>query len=141
GPAADAALSAPGAAGATAEAGGLDSDCDVLVVAGKSGVLEHDIAATVKATTVVALTPVPVTARALAVLGRAGVVVVPDFLSTAASLLAACDPDGGDPLERVKAAVAALAGEGTGMWMAAALKAEEHLRTWQDELPFGRPLA
>ena len=37
--------------------------------------------------------------------------------------------------------VAELAGEGTGLWMAAALRAEAFLRTWQDELPFGRPLA
>ena len=55
-------------------------------------------------------------------------------------LLAALDADGGDPMERVHDAVAALAGEGTGLWMAAVGRAEEHLRSWQDELPFGRPL-
>ena len=42
---------------------------------------------------------------------------------------------------RVHDAVATLAGEGTNLWMAAVAKAEEHLLTWQDELPFGRPLA
>ena len=110
-------------------------------MAGKAGVLEHDLAATVRAGVVVPLTPVPVTARALAILGRAGVVVVPDFLSTAGPLLAAVDPDGGDPIDRVHDAVAALADEGTDLWMAAVTKAEEHLRTWQDALPFGRPLA
>ena len=71
---------------------GFDVECDALLVAGKAGVLEHDLAATVRAKVVVPLTPVPVTARALAVLGRAGVVVVPDFLSTAAPLLAARRP-------------------------------------------------
>lgn len=142
GPAAEAAARAASARGATAEPGaGVDADCDVLVVAGKAGVLEHDLAASVKARAVVALTPVPVTARALAVLGRAGTVVVPDFLSTAAPLLAAFAPDGGDPLERVQASVAELADAGTGLWMAACLRAEEFLRTWQDELPFGRPLS
>ena len=40
---------------------------------------------------------------------------------------------------RVHDAVADLAGEGTNLWMAAVAKAEEHLRTWQDALPFGRP--
>jgi glutamate dehydrogenase/leucine dehydrogenase len=104
-------------------------------------VLEHDLATTVQAKTVVPLTPVPVTARALAVLGRAGTVVVPDFLSTAAPLLAALDSDGGDAMTRVHDAVAALAAEGTNLWMAATLKAEDHLKTWQDELPFGRPLS
>lgn len=142
GPVAEAAAAAASGRGATAEPGaGMDADCDVLLVAGKAGVLEHDLAATVKARAVVPLTPVPVTARALAVLGRAGTVVVPDFLSTAAPLLAAFAPDGGDPLERVRTSVADLAGEGTGLWMAACVRAEAFLRTWQDELPFGRPLA
>ena len=103
--------------------------------------LEHDLAATVQAKVVVPLTPVPVTARALAVLGRAGVVVVPDFLSTAAPTLTAVDPDGDEAMLRVHDAVAALADEGTNLWMAAVVKAEEHLLTWQDALPFGRPLA
>lgn len=142
GPVAEAAATAVAGRGATAEPGaGMDADCDVLLVAGKAGVLEHDLAATVKARAVVPLTPVPVTARALAVLGRAGTVVVPDFLATAGPLLAAFAPDGDDLLERVEASVADLAGEGTGLWMAACLRAEEHLRTWQAELPFGRPLA
>lgn len=119
----------------------FDSACDALLVAGKAGALEHDLAATVQAKVVVALTPVPVTARALAVLSRAEIVVVPDFLSTAAPLLTALDAGGGDAMTRVHDAVAALAGEGTSLWMAAVAKAEDHLKTWQTELPFGRPLA
>lgn len=145
GPTAEAAAASASANGATPEPqASFDADCDVLLVAGKAGVLEHDLAATVKAKAVVPLTPVPVTARALAVLGRAGVLVVPDFLSTAAPVLAALDPDGGDPMERVRTTVADLAAEGADgadLWMAAALRAEDHLRTWQDALPFGRPLA
>ena len=70
-----------------------------------------------------------------------GVVVVPDFLSTAAPTLAAVDPDGADPMLRVHDAVADLAGEGTNLWMAAVAKAEQHLLTWQEQLPFGRPLS
>ncbi|MFZ6004015.1 MAG: Glu/Leu/Phe/Val dehydrogenase dimerization domain-containing protein [Actinomycetota bacterium] len=142
GPLTEAAAAAAAAHGATPEPqASFDADCDVLLVAGKAGVLEHDLAATVRARVVVPLTPVPVTARALAVLGRADIVVVPDFLSTAAPMLAALDPDGGDPRDRVRDAVADLAGEGTNLWMAAALRAEEHLKTWQSALPFGRPLA
>jgi glutamate dehydrogenase/leucine dehydrogenase len=142
GPLADAAAASVGVnGGALLEQGSFDAPCDALLVAGKAGVLEHDLAATVTARVVVALTPVPVTARALAVLGRAGVTVVPDFLSTAAPLLTAVDPDGGDAMTRVHDAVAALASEGTGLWMAAVARAETHLHTWQDALPFGRPLA
>lgn len=142
GPFADAGAASATTNGATPVTGAtLETACDVLLVAGKAGVLEHDLAATVRARVVVPLTPVPVTARALAILGRAGIVVVPDFLSAAAPLLAAFDATGGDPFERVQAAVADLASEGTNLWMAAALRAEDHLRTWQPELPFGRPLA
>lgn len=142
GPAADAAVASATTNGATAEAGAaMDAEVDALLVAGKAGVLEHDLATTVRARTVVPLTPVPVTARALAILGRAGTVVVPDFLSTAGPLLAALAPDAGDPMQRVHDAVAALAGEGPGMWLAAVEQAEAHLSTWQAELPFGRPLA
>lgn len=142
GPVADAAAASAATNGATAVPGAsFDTSCDALLVAGKAGVLEHDLAATVQARVVVPLTPVPVTARALAVLGRAGVVVVPDFLSTAGPLLTALDAGNGDPVHRVHEAVAALADEGTNLWMASALRAEDHLRTWQPELPFGRPLA
>jgi glutamate dehydrogenase/leucine dehydrogenase len=142
GPIAEAAAASASANGATPQPQAtLDADCDALLVAGKAGVLEHDLAATVRARVVVPLTPVPVTARALAVLGRAEIVVVPDFLSTAAPLLAAFDPDGGDPMERVHASVAELAGEGTTLWRAAVQRAEAFLQTWQPELPFGRPLA
>jgi hypothetical protein len=66
---------------------------------------------------------------------------VPDFLATAAPLLAAADPDGGDPVQRIREATLAVAAEGPGMWLAAALEAEKRLATWTKEKPFGRPLA
>ena len=142
GPSADAAVASATENGASAESGAaVDAECDALLVAGKAGVLEHDLAGTVRAKAVVPLSPVPVTACALAVLGRAEVVVVPDFLSLAGPLLTAIDPDGADPMERVHDAVAAIAGEGTGLWMAAIRRAEDHLAAWQDALPFGRPLS
>lgn len=142
GPLTEAAAAAVAAQGAAPEAqASLDSECDVLLVAGKAGVVDHEVAPTVKAAVVVPLSPVPITARALAILGRAGVMVVPDFISTAGPLLAALDADGGDPPARVEASVAELRDAGPGLWMAAVVRAEDHLRTWLDELPFGRPLA
>ena len=119
----------------------LDAPCDVLFVAGKAGVLDHSAASAVQARTIVPLTPVPVTARALAVLGRADRVVIPDFLSTAAPLLATYDAAGGDPVQRIHTAVTDLADQGTGLWLAAAKAAEANLATWTKEKPFGRPLA
>lgn len=141
GPVVDAAIAQLTEAGATLAEGRYDSACDVLFVAGRAGVLDHPTAATVQARTIVPLTPVPVTARALAVLGRADRVVIPDFLSTAAPLLAAYDAGGGDPVRRVHTAVTDLAEAGPGLWLAAAKRAEAHLATWTDEKPFGRPLA
>jgi hypothetical protein len=119
----------------------FDAECDVLFVAGKAGVLDHPTAEGVKAAAIVPLTPVPVTARALAVLGRRERVVVPDFLSIAAPLLAAHDPDGGDPMQRIRDVTTELADQGTGLWLAAAMRAEAQLATWTAEKPFGRPLA
>jgi glutamate dehydrogenase/leucine dehydrogenase len=141
GPVAEAATSQLTAAGATLADARLDAACDVLFVAGKAGVLDHSAAAAVQARTVVPLSPVPVTARALAVLGRADCVVIPDFLAVAAPLLAAFDADGGDPVRRIHTAVTDLAGHGTGLWLAAAQAAEANLATWTAERPFGRPLA
>jgi glutamate dehydrogenase/leucine dehydrogenase len=141
GPVADAAVAQLTKADATLADSRLDAPCDVLFVAGRAGVLDHTAAATVQARTIVPLTPVPVTARALAVLGRAERVVVPDFLAAAAPLLATFDPGGGDPVQRVHGAVADLAEHGTGLWLAAAKRAEENLAAWTAEKPFGRPLA
>ena len=141
GPVADAATAQLTAAGATLADPRFDAACDVLFVAGKAGVLDHPTAEGVQASLVVPLTSVPVTARALAVLKRAGRTVVPDFLSTAAPLLAAHDAEGGDPVQRVRDATIALAEAGDGMWLAAAEQAEANLAGWTDAKPFGRPLA
>jgi glutamate dehydrogenase/leucine dehydrogenase len=141
GPVVDAAASQLAEAGATVADPRFDTECDVLFVTGKAGVLDHPTAESVRATTVVPLSPVPVTARALAVLGRAGRVVIPDFLSTAAPLLAAHDPEGADPVQRIRDATIEVAEHGTGLWLAAAQRAEEKLATWTKEKPFGRPLA
>jgi glutamate dehydrogenase/leucine dehydrogenase len=141
GPVADAAVAQLTKADATLADSRLDAHCDVLFVAGKAGVVDHSAAAAVQARTIVPLTPVPITARALAVLGRAERVVIPDFLAAAAPLLATFDADGGDPVQRVHTAVTDLAEHGTGLWLAAAERAEENLATWTAEKPFGRPLA
>lgn len=141
GPVAEAAAAQLAEAGAALAEARFDAPCDVLFVAGKAGGLDHTAAADVQAATIVPLTPVPVTARALAMLGSAGRTVIPDFLSTAAPLLAAHDAAGGDPVQRIRDATIELAEEGTGMWLAAAQRAESNLATWTDESPFGRPLA
>jgi hypothetical protein len=90
---------------------------------------------------VVPLTPVPVTAKAYAALSRGGTTFVPDALALAAPLLTIADPGGGDPLERVRGVAAAMAAHGVDAWRAMVERAESFLAGWQDERPFGRPLA
>lgn len=141
GPVVDAALEASKESGASLTDVHYGAETDVLFVEGKAGCLDHTTAESVKARVVVPLSPVPVTARALAILGRAECIVVPDFLSTAAPLLAAYDTGDADPVERISGAVGELTGKGTGLWLAAAERAEENLAGWTDERPFGRPLA
>ena len=123
------------------DSGPLDAAADVMFIAGKAGMIDHETAATMKAGIVIPLSPVPVTAKAYAVLRRAGIVYVPDFVSIAAPLLLAFDEEGGDPVERVRASVKEIADEGENAWLVAIGRAEAFLSTWQDTRPFGRPLA
>jgi glutamate dehydrogenase/leucine dehydrogenase len=127
--------------GEVAGGAGLDAEVDVLFLAGKAGLLDHEAAPAVRAKVLVPLTPVPVTAKAFAALSRAGVVFVPDAVSLAAPLLATVDPSGGDPVERVRAVAAELAPSGVDAWRRMVERAEAFLATWQPSLPFGRPLA
>jgi glutamate dehydrogenase/leucine dehydrogenase len=142
GPVAVAARQAAAERGASVVDGGLEAEADLVFVAGRAGTVDHEAAPSVRARTVVPLTPCPVTAKAYAVFQRAGVTYVPDFVALAAPILARFDPGAArEPLTRVREAAVALAADGSDMWMAAVSHAETFLKTWRDELPFGRPLA
>jgi glutamate dehydrogenase/leucine dehydrogenase len=129
-------------------AGVFGADAQVLFVGSKAGVLDHEVAVRVRAQAVVPTGPVPVTAKALAQLRRQGVVVLPDFVTTAGPVFAMW-PDDGATVEQVRATadeqIAAVTREvlthDDGPLLAACYRAESFLRTWQETLPFGRPLA
>jgi hypothetical protein len=102
----------------------------------------------VRASAVVPWGPIPVTAKALAELRRAGVTVVPDFVATGGHLVAWPDVDAapvGDLRAAAAESVAGVLGEvmdhPSGPLLGACEQAEAFLATWCDELPFGRPLA
>jgi hypothetical protein len=83
-----------------------------------------------------------VTAKAYAAFRRADIVYVPDFIALAAPLLAAFDgSNAADPVDRVRELMQPLAEDGPNAWLVAIGLAEAFLSTWQDGLPFGRPLA
>ena len=125
----------------------LHAAADVLVVGSKAGVLDHEAVPGVQAEVVVPSGPIPVSAKALAALGRAGVVVLPDFVTTAGHL-AAWPLDGAAlpadlptaAAELVAGAVAGLLDHPSGPVLGACELAEAFLLTWVDELPFGRPI-
>jgi glutamate dehydrogenase (NAD(P)+) len=125
----------------------LAAPAEVLFVGSKAGVLEHGAAASTKATLVVPTGPVPVTAKALAVLVRGGAVVLPDFLTTAGpALIGFRDGDvGGDPAryvtEQIGGALEEVLAHEKGVFVGACLRAEAFLSSWCDALPFGRPLS
>jgi glutamate dehydrogenase/leucine dehydrogenase len=125
-----------------------EQEADVWFVGSKAGVVDHEIAAGLRAAAVVPAGPVPVTAKALAVLHRAGVTVLPDFLTTAAPLFALrADADATNEGVRASASVGLLGAlrevlaHDKGPVLGACERAEAYLSTWRDELPFGRPLA
>lgn len=118
------------------------AEVEVVFCGSKAGAMSHEGAALLKARTVVPIAPVPVTTKALAVMQRAGVVYIPDFVSLAAPLLVgvgAAEPE--DTVERIIGVLRETSGQPEGLFMACCQRAEAFLRTWQDQLPFGRPLA
>ena len=122
--------------------GALDVTADALFIAGRAGAIDHEAAESVKAGVVVPLSPLVVTAKAYAAFRRADIVYVPDFIALAAPLLAEADADATvEPVERVRELMQHLASEGPNAWLVAIGLAEGFLSTWQDKLPFGRPLA
>ena len=126
----------------------MDGQADVLFAGSRMGVVNHTVAEGLEVGTLVPYGPIPVTAKALAVLSRSDTTVVPDFISTAGPLFAwwpTGDPTpeaiAADAAAKVTASLEEIADHPDGLFLAAAQRAESFLATWQTELPFGRPLA
>ena len=124
------------------------ADADVLFAGSKAGAINHETADRLGASAVVPHGALPFTARALAVMQRAGVTVVPDFVALAAPAVGAWPGDAGDAdaviakaTAAIQAAIEETSGHEDGAFLGACHRAEAFLKTWQDSLPFGRPLA
>ena len=121
--------------------GALHADAEILVLGSKVGVIGDANVDRVRARLIVPSGPMPVTAKALAALGRGGAVVLPDFLTTAGHL--AGWPDAGsstDPAVLVGEAIGAVLDHPQGPLLGACERAEAFLETWTT-IPFGRPIA
>lgn len=121
---------------------------DIVFAGSKMGAVNHGSAESLQARLLVPCGRLPFTAKALAVCRHRGIGALPDFVTLAGSTIAAwSDPETAD--DEVRSAVAATVTELTaettnhpdGPFLAACYAAESFLATWQDELPFGRPLA
>ncbi len=122
------------------------ADVDALLAGSKLGTLTHQGAPMVKAKAVVPWGAIPVTTKAFAMLRRAGVVFVPDFISAAGTLLAGFEEGDDDAVatsiaRQVSSVLEGIAGSDDGVFIAACRQAEANLAEWTDVKLFGRPLA
>lgn len=122
------------------------AEVDALLPGSKLGTLTHQGAPMVKASAVVPWGAIPITTKAFAMLQRAGVTVVPDFISAAGSLLAGFEQGDGAAIagrvaDQVTAALESVGSHADGPFIGACQAAEAHLATWTDVKLFGRPLA
>ena len=150
-----AALAEHGAAGVEQLGGEVEpangiyaTEADALLSGSKVGAIDHDVAAGLTAKVVVPTAPVPVTAKALAALRRRGTVVLPDFITIAGPQFAMFAEDGAtvdmvdaEVAHNVRGALELVLEHEDGPVLGACYLAEDFLRTWQETLPFGRPLA
>ncbi len=121
---------------------------DVVFAGSKMGIVNHGVAEGLGCRALAPSGRLAFTSKALAVCRRQGIVAVPDFVALAGSSIAAwSSPDTGDDEVRseVASTVSALMAEALasddGPFLGACHAAEAFLASWQDELPFGRPLA
>ena len=121
---------------------------DVVFAGSRMGAVNHGVAESLECQALVPSGRLAFTSKALAVCRRNGIAAVPDFVALAGSTVAAwSSPDTSDDAVREEVAntvstlmAEALASE-DGPFLGACYAAESFLSTWQDELPFGRPLA
>jgi hypothetical protein len=141
--------SLPASAGSELDAAHvLGVDADVLLCGSKLGVVDHQVADSLACRVLAPIGVAPVTAKGLAVAGRRDVTVLPDFLTLSGALHTFRPPEGQQVAAmadhvtaRTTELTAHVLGHAEGPYLGACERAETFLRTWQDELPFGRPLA
>ena len=110
---------------------------DLLFCGSKVGIVDHEVADRLAVGAVVPIGPLPITTRAVAHCQRRGITALPDFVTTAGPLIGNVDK----AREVAAAVVAGVADHDDGPIIGACVRAEGFLSTWQDDLPFGRPMA
>ncbi len=123
------------------------TDADAILVGSRPGAMNHQGAELLNVEAVVPWAPLPITTKALAIMIGRGITYVPDFVSASGPLVGDhLVTEQVDPGRQLTAAVqdgldALDTGGDDPLFIAACHRAEQFLSTWQDKLPFGRPLA
>ena len=119
---------------------------DVVFAGSAPGALTGQGAELLGDTPVVPVGPAPVSAKAFAVMRAQGAVLAPDWAGAVGRILSWW-PEEGESADQLVARVSAVAStlydevaHDDGPFLGSCYRAEAHLRTWTDELPFGRPL-
>jgi len=115
----------------------LTAEADLLFVGFKVGAIDHVAADALQVRAVVPTGPLPITTRAVAHCRRNGVLALPDFVTTAGPLVG--DADGAR--DAATEAITSVVGHPDGPTLGACERAEAFLAGWQDDQPFGRPMA
>ena len=119
----------------------IHAEADVLVAGSKVGLIGDANVDHVRARMIVPSGPMPVSTKALAAFSRAGVVVLPDFVTTSGHLAAwPVDGSSTDAASLVGDAVASVLDHPAGPLLGACELAEGFLAEWAS-IPFGRPIA
>lgn len=125
------------------------SGAEITFAGSKTGIVDHTVAAQLaESAALVASGRLAMTARALAVLRAADVAAPGDFISLAGGTIAAWgeatrsdDEVADDITAQITDLCSGHNDHAEGPFLAACYAAESFLSTWQDTLPFGRPLA
>ncbi len=115
----------------------LTAEADLLFAGDRVGMVDHAAADRLRVRAVVPTGPLPITTKAVAHCRRNGVLALPDFVTTVGPLLG----DAEATRSLVGEVVASVVGHDDGPILGACERAEAFLTGWQDDLPFGRPMA
>lgn len=121
---------------------------DIVFCGSRQGMIDGGVAATIDTKLVIPTGCQPVSAKGLAVLTERGIVALADFVTTSGATHAGWPGEATTVDEAVQStrdlvsdAVTADLEHPAGPFLGACLRAENFLSTWQENLPFGRPLA
>tara|TARA_Y100001936_G_C16065037_1_gene666648 strand:+ start:1282 stop:1842 length:561 start_codon:yes stop_codon:yes gene_type:complete len=116
----------------------LTAEADLLFVGAKVGMVDHVVADRLRCRAIVPTGPLPITTKAVAHCQRNGVLALPDFITSIGPLVAGKRDE---VCSLISETISSVMRHEDGPIIGACERAEAFLTEWQDDLPFGRPMA